>query len=241
MESEPQQTEAGDLRGRLAAIERAVDEGSYRPGPWHALVRDIRNSMFFERAAVADDVSRVSRKLHLRKRRRRVAMNTGILLEIVLTIVGGMVMTLGVAIHSGALAFVGALFWMVTFEPLIKLMVGRAMGVHYDYFYLLGIEPRLKMRYGSYLERPRLLRIIVHLSGTVGSPIAAWLTHWMLSQAQPGAAAVCYGAFWVLVIINVVNFLAPLFGMHRIGPMLLSMSSAGSAAMEIREGLGWSI
>jgi len=113
------------------------------------------------------------------------------------------------------------------------------MGVRYDYFYLLGIEPRLKMSYGSYLARPRLLRIIVHLSGTVGSPLAAWLTYRMLSNGQPGAAAFCYGAFWVLVIINVVNFLGPLFGMQRIGPMPLSMTSAGSAAMEIREGLGW--
>ena len=70
MEPESQRPLEGDLRGRIAAIERAVDDGSYRPGPWHALVRDIRNSMFFERAAVADDVSRVSRKLHLRKGRR---------------------------------------------------------------------------------------------------------------------------------------------------------------------------
>jgi hypothetical protein len=212
MEPEPQQPLPGDLRGRLAAIERAVDEGSYRPGPWQALVRDIRNSMFFERAPLAEDVSRVSRKLHLRKRRRRVAMNTGILLEIVAMMAGGLVMISGVAVRSNALAFLGALIWMVTFEPLIKLMFGSLMGVHYDYFYLFGIEPRLKMRYGTYLARPRLLRIIVHLSGTVGSPLAAYLTYWMLSHTLPGAAALCYGAFWVLVVINLVNFFAPLLG-----------------------------
>lgn len=43
----------------------------------------------------------------------------------------------------------------------------------------------------------------------------------------------------ILVIINVINFVLPLFAVHRIGPMPLSMTSAGSAAMEIREGLGW--
>ncbi len=239
MGPEPRQPQAGDLRERLAAIERAVDDGTYRPGPWHALIHDVRNSMFFERAAIADDLSRVSRKLHLRKPRRRVAMNIGLLMEIAATMIGGMLMILGVAVHWGALAFLGALLWMVALEPLIKLMVGRAMGVQYDYFYLLGIEPRLKMRYGTYLSRPRLLRIIVHLSGTIGSPLAAWLTYWMLSRAQPGAAALCFGAFWVLLIINVVNFVAPLFGVHRIGPVPLSMTSAGSAAIEIREGLGW--
>jgi hypothetical protein len=239
MESQPQQPLPGDLRGRLAAIERTLDDGSYRPGPWRALVRDIRSAMFFERAALAEDVSRVSDKLHLRKRRRRVAMNTGILLEIVATMIGGLLMILGVGARSNAMAFLGAIFWMIAFEPLIKLMVGRLMGVHYDYFYLLAIEPRLKMRYGTYLARPRLLRIVVHLSGTVGSPLAAYLTYWMLSHSLTGAAAFCFGAFWVLVIINVVNFVASLLGMHRIGPMPLAMSSAGSAAIEIREGLGW--
>ena len=237
MEPQPQQPLPGDLRGRLAAIELAVDEGRYRPGPWQALVRDIRNSMFFERAAVAEEVSRVSRKLHLRKRRRRAAMNAGILIETVATSAGGLAMLLGVGMRSNALTFLGALVWMVTFEPLIKLMVGTLIGVRYDYFYLLGIEPRLKMSYGTYLSKPRLLRIIVHLSGTVGSPLAAYLAYWLLSHTLPGAAALCYGAFWVLVVINLVNFFAPMLGVHRIGPMPLSMSSAGSAAMEIREGL----
>jgi hypothetical protein len=237
MEPEPQQG-AGDLRGRLAEIERALDEGTYRPGPWSALVHDIRNSTFFERAGLADDVSRVSRKLHLRKPRRRAAMNTGILLEIVATIIGGLLMILGAAARSNALAFFGALVWMLTFEPLVKLFVGRLLGVHYDYFYLLAIEPRLKMRYGTYLARPRVARIIVHLAGTVGSPLAAYLTYWILSPSLSFAATLCYGAFWLLVIINVVNFLAPLVGMRRLGPIPLSMSSAGSAAMELREGLG---
>src|SRR5260370_22664513 len=136
MESESQQPLEGDLRDRILAIERAVEEGSYRPGPWHALVHDIRNSMFFERAAVADDVSRVSRKLHMRKRRRRVSMNVGLLLEIAATSFGGLLMIVGVGARSKVLAIIGALVWMVTFEPLIKLMAGSLLGVHYDYVYL---------------------------------------------------------------------------------------------------------
>ncbi len=239
METQPQPPSADDLRGRLAAIERAVADGTYRPGPWQALVRDIGNSMFFERAALSEDVSRVSRMLHQRHRRRRISMDTGILLEIVVTMIGGLLMTLGVAARSNVLAFVGALFWITAFEPLIKLMAGRLLGVHYDYFYLMAIEPRLKMRYGTYLAKPRLFRIIVHLSGTIGSPLAAYLTYWMLSHSMAGAAALCYGALWVLIAINALNFIAPLLGVRRLGPMPLAMSSAGAAAMEIREGLGW--
>jgi len=238
MEPQERQPRADDLRARLAAIEQAVDEGSYGPGAWRALIGDLRNSKLFERAALSEDVSRVSRKLHLRRHRRCVAINTGILLEIAAAIIGGLLMIAGAAARSNAAAFAGAILWMIAFEPLVKFAVGRLAGVQYDYMYILGIEPRLKMRFGTYLARPRLLRIVVHLSGTAGSPLAAYLTYWMFSQSMPVAAALCYWAFWVLVAINVVNFIAPFIGMRRIGPMPLAMSSAGSAAIELREGLG---
>ena len=227
-----------DLSGRLAAIEHAVDNGSYRPGPWQALTRDIRNSMFFERAAVSDDVSRVSRKLHLRKPRRRVSMNAGLLLAIVGINLGGLVMIVGVGMRSNLLSFLGALFWMVTFQILVKAAVGRAMGVHYEYLYLLAFEPRIKMKYGTYLSRPRLLRNILHLSGTIGSPLAAYLSYFLLSHTLAIAGDFCLGAFWLLVVVNVVSFVAAIAGMHRLGPLPLSLSSGGSAAYEIREGLG---
>jgi hypothetical protein len=112
------------------------------------------------------------------------------------------------------------------------------LGVHYDYMYLLGIEPRFKMRYGTYITRPRPFRVAVHLAGTIGSPLAAYLASWLLYPALPGAAEFCLVAFWVLVFINVFNFVAALAGIRRIGPMLLSMTSAGAAAQEIRDGLG---
>ena len=238
MEPETQQPLTGDLRGRILAIERSVDGGTYRPGPWHALVRDIRNSMFFERAAVADDVSRVSRKLHLRRGRRWLSMKTGILLEMVATMVGAGLIIAGAATRSNLLAAIGAVVWMTTFQPLIKLMAGRLLGVEYDYFYLWAIEPRIKMRYGTYLTRPRFFRVIVHLAGTIGSPLAAYLAYLLLAQSLPGAATFCLVAFWIVVVINVVNFIAALLGAHRLGPLPLSLSSAGSAAQEIREGLG---
>jgi hypothetical protein len=239
METDAQPPLQSDFSGRLAAIERAVDAGHYRPGPWQALMHDIRNSMFFERAAIADDVSRVSRKLHMRRNRRRLSMQIGLLGEIAATSLGGLLVLAGVASRSNAPAIIGALLWMTAMQPIIKLMVGRGLGVHYDYMYLLGVEPRLKMRYGTYLTRPRLFRVIVHLSGTIGSPLAAYLSYLLLYRALPGAADFCLAAFWVLVFINVFNFAAALAGIHRIGPLLLSMTSAGAAAQEIREGFGW--
>jgi hypothetical protein len=238
MEPQTKQAAPADLRGRLDAIESTVVDGSYRPGPWRALVHDIRTSTRSEREAIAEQVSRVSRELHLRNRKRVLPMSTGIRLEIIAALIGASMIIAGIAMHSNALAFVGALLWMVTFEPLVKFAVGGLVGVEYDYMYLLGIEPRLKMRYGTYLAKPRLLRSLVHLSGTIGSPIAAGLAYVIVSHTLPGAAALCYGAFWILVAINVINFVLPLLGFRRVGPMPLSMSSAGSAAIEIKEGLG---
>jgi hypothetical protein len=237
-QTDPASQLSGDLRGRLAAIEQAVDDATYRPGPWQALIRELRNSDSAERAALADDISRVSRKLHLRKRRRRVSLHDGILLEAIATVAGAILMMIGVSLRSDVTAAVGVLIWTVTFQPLIKLAVGRLAGIHYDYVYLLAVEPRLKMMYGSYLARPRLARIVVHLAGTVGSPLAAYLGYALLRGALPGAAAFCLGAFWVLALINVINFVAALSGAHRLGPLPLSLSSAGAAAQEIREGLG---
>ncbi len=60
----------------------------------------------------------------------------------------------------------------------------------------------------------------------------------MLSHMLPTAGEFCLGAFWVLIVVNVVSFIAAAAGIHRLGPLPLSLSSAGSAAYEIREGLG---
>ena len=112
------------------------------------------------------------------------------------TMIGAGLILAGVATRSNLLAAVGAMVWMATLQPLIKLMAGRLLGVQYDYFYLLAIEPRIKMRYGTYLTRPRLFRVIVHLAGTIGSPLAAYGAYLLLARALPAAAAFCLTAFW---------------------------------------------
>ena len=58
-----------NFQERLAIIERGVDNGSYTPGLWQRLIDDLRQAPPARRATLADDVSRISRKLHLRHQR----------------------------------------------------------------------------------------------------------------------------------------------------------------------------
>jgi hypothetical protein len=137
--------EPGSLRDRLATIEAALDHGDYKPGPWRRIVDELRDSPQAERAALASDVSRVSRKLHLRERRRTVGVVGAILLEGLAGTLGGLLIAAAFTHRSTLEALVGMALLVTSLEPLIKLSAGTALGVEYDYAYLYGgVEPRFK-------------------------------------------------------------------------------------------------
>jgi hypothetical protein len=93
------------------------------------------------------------------------------------------------------------------------------------------------MRFGDYLAAPRWGRIVLHLSGTVGSPLGVWLVIVCLPTDLRIAIDVCWAMFWIVVVINVISFFVALFGIRKIGPFKASFSSGGSAALELREAL----
>lgn len=225
------------IRDRIVAIEREVDESRYYPGPWEALLRDTRGLPRQERAALADEVSRVSRKLHMRGGRFTLAPTVGLVIEMGMAMLGGLLVILAGAYHSNLLAIVAALLWTTSFQPMMKIAVGYVLGVEYEYTYLYGVEPRFKMRHGDYIAAPRWARILLHLSGTVGSPIGAWLPTICLPVDLWVAIDVCWIIFWLVVAVNVASFIAALAGVRRLGPMRASLSSGGSAALELREAL----
>ncbi len=226
-----------ELRDRIVAIERDIDAGRYFPGPWETLLRDARSIPRVERAPLADEISRVSRKLHTGSGRYTVPFMTALLGEIVFAIAGGVLLLIATGRHSNILAIIAALIWIAAFQPLVKIGVGYMLGVDYEYAYFYGVEPRFKMRHGDYIAAPRWGRIVLHLSGMVGSPLGAWLPTICLSQDMWPALDFCWIAFWIVVAINLASLLAAMAGVRRIGPLKLSMSSAGVAATELREAL----
>jgi hypothetical protein len=224
------------LTQKLADIEAALDQGVYRPGPWAAFLRDAESRSAAERAAVAGDVSRVSDKLHLRRPRWTMPFGTAIGVELAATAGGGALLAAGLAGISTVLVLVAAVVLTTTLQPLVKVSAGSALGIRYSYAYIRGIEPRFKMRYGTYLAVPRWKRIVLHLSGTVGSLLALWLVRRQALPELPVSAAVCGVAFWIVAAMNAVPFLAGLAGVRRLGPVgPTNSTSGGAAALELRE------
>ena len=125
--------------------------------------------------------------------------------------------------------------WAIAFQPLVKVATGTALGVGHDYAYLHGIEPRFKMRFGSYLAEPRWKRILLHLSGTVGTPLGVMLVAMAAGAKLPVSALICWAAFWIAVAINLVSLVAATLGVRRLGPFRADDSSGGAAGIELRE------
>jgi hypothetical protein len=237
MSSQAATSDPEGLRAQLADIERALDSNTYRPGPWDALLRELRSQPDEMRRSLAADITRISRKLHQRTARVTVPLDLAMLLEGVGTVVGGVALGLAVAWESTLLALLGAFLWATTFQPLVKVAVGHALAIGYDYAYLFHIEPRFKMSYGTYLAAPRWARIVFHLSGALGSPLGLATAAVLVAGALPATATFTWIVFWLGVVINVVPFAGAVGGVRRIGAWRFNLSSAGAAGAEVREAL----
>ncbi len=132
---------------------------------------------------------------------------------------------------------VSAVILATTLQPVIKTSIGQALGIRYSYAYLRGVEPRFKMRYGTYLAASRWRRVLFHLSGTVGSPLALWLVSSLAAQNLK-VVSICNALFWIIVGMQVIPFVAGLSGLRRLGPIgLVRVTSGGGAGVELREAL----
>ena len=222
------------LRSRISEIEVEVAAGRYRPGKWQRLINDIERLAQTERAALSEDLSRASRLLHRRHVGRVISIRTAIAIELGLAVLGAVLIAFGGMADSNLLAAIGAFAWIVAFQPVIKYAAGRVLGIGYDYAYLYGIEPRLKMKYGSYLAAPRWARALLHLAGTLGSPVGAMLG-WMATPPQLTVARhFCIVAFWAVTALNLGLLIAALVGIRKIFGFSTTLSSGGAAARELR-------
>jgi hypothetical protein len=229
--------EVDALLTRIRAIESAANSGSYRPGEWTRRVNEVQRLKRADRVALIEDVSRASLVLHRRHVARTISIRRAISVEVILAVVGAMLIVLGGAKDSSVLGAIGAFAWMAAFQPLIEYTTGRALGIEYEYAYLFGIEPRLKMRYGSYLAAPRWARVLLHVAGTLGSPLGALLGWAVMPPQFVAARYFCLGAFSAFTLVNLVLLIAGLAGVRKVCGFGMTLSSGGGTAREIREGI----
>jgi hypothetical protein len=232
---------AADLKAELAAIERSVDDERYQPGPWQMLVDQVRHLPPAERAELASDLTRVSDKLHRRRHRYVIGATAALVIESIAAVVGALMLADALASDSNLTALIALAIMASTFQPILKIAVATAFGVSYDYAYLYGyFEPRFKMAFGSYLAAPVVGRILLHLAGMVGSPLAAWIVIRIASGMLPTAVSVAWWVFWITVLVNVAAFASAMSGRRRVGPIKAIDSSGGMAGIELRHALGLS-
>ncbi|HYL58095.1 MAG TPA: hypothetical protein VEU51_04440 [Candidatus Acidoferrales bacterium] len=163
---------------------------------------------------------------------------SGIAAELVATALGAALLRFALAAESSTAAVAAVFIWVATFQPLLKILVGTMLGVRYEYAYLLGVEPRFKMQFGTYVAASRWKRIVLHISGMIGSPLAAALVAMTARGRLPVAAAVSWAVFWLVAAVNVFMMIAALAGVRRVGPLRTADGSGGAAGLELREVLG---
>jgi hypothetical protein len=191
-----------------------------------------------ERLELAPAVTRISDKLHQRKHALRIPVWVGSTFEAIGIALGFALLEIGLDRRSSGLVIASSVVLTMTLQPVIKVAVGYVVGVSYSYFFVFGIEPRFKMRYGTYLAAEPWRRVLLHLAGTVGSPLAFWWAAARAEEVLPDASATCSVLFLLLVAIQVATFLLGLAGLSRLGPLgAVRHTSGGGAAFELRQSL----
>jgi hypothetical protein len=224
-----------DLEQLLAEIEDALDSNTYTRGRW---------DVFLERAALASpdelvplesSITRVSEKLHQRTSPSTMPFERALAFEILASLGGFAILTVAASTGS-TVGFVAATVCLVvTLQPLLKVATGLAFRLAFGYAYLWGVEPRFKLKYGTYLAAPRWKRVSYHVSGMLGSPFA-WLI--VAVVARPSHPTLS-GVLWWLAVVHMVfivgQFLLAVAGVRRVPLIgLLRLGSGGAAGWELR-------
>lgn len=219
----------------LEKIDGEIDAGEYRRGRWQRFLKDAAALDRESREALAEGISRVSRKLHRRHGFPAIPFAAALLAEAIL-LAAGLVLVMNEAVLP---RLTGAVLLALCLQPLIKVVTGLLLGVRYDHAFLWYVEPRFKMAYGTYFRLSPLARVIVHLSGSIGTPLATLIAYMAFADGPALLAWVWLLAFVGAVVLQVGAFLAEWFGVRMVGPFRLStLTSPATAALELKIHLG---
>jgi hypothetical protein len=223
------------LQDTLREIEARIDAGSYRPGPWGRFLQEAGDRPVRERQSLSEDVSRVSDKLHGLKDPAKMDAERALAFEVLATLAALALLAIGLRGGSTGSVAVATAVLAMTLQPLLKTSVGAALGVRYSYAYLWKVEPRFKMRYGTYLAATRWKRATLHAAGCFGTPFALWMVAVLTQHGMAGVSAVCEGLLTLALVAQAALFVLAFVGFERVGPFgPLRLTSAGGAGHELQ-------
>jgi len=216
---------------RLNEIDADLDAGRYRKGAWQRFLSDAEALDAAGKAEISDLVSEVSRKLHGRNDFPQVAFVVGFALEVLLLAAGVIL----VQFDNVFVVLPGVAALVLSLQPTLKIVAGLLLGVRYDYAFLWYFEPRFKMRYGTYFVLDPVLRVIFHIAGSVGTPMAMFVGFMYFLPIDRLMAYVCLVFAAGALAMQVGAFVAEWMGVRNVaGHHLSTLTSPATAAFELK-------
>lgn len=204
-------------RDELDDIAESLLAGTYKPGPWQRLIKNLETLPKAERAELSDQVSAVSNQLHGRNGFWQLPAIVGFVLELILFSAGlYLVMADNVWLRLCGVVALG-----LCLQPSLKIITASLLGVRYAYVFLWYFEPRFKMQFGSYLQRSRGQKILINLMGSLGTPLALIVGYMVLQEVWWLSLLCLFGALGAAAM-QVAAFIAALMGVRKVGPFLLT-------------------
>ncbi|HJN50780.1 MAG: hypothetical protein QGI68_18650 [Pseudomonadales bacterium] len=217
----------------MEEIDAALRSERYRPGAWQRLVTEVRKLPVIERLELEERISALGNRLHQRHGFPQMGFPLAFAVEIGMCVCGLAVLLGGTDSLIVAIAGLGLL--LLSMQPLVKVVVGLLIGVRYAYAYLWYIEPRFKMQYGSYLTVASFGRVLLHLAGSLGTPMALLLGFVCLRDDFAELSLICWELFWLMLLVQIIAFVAEWVGFTKVGSFRLSLlTSPATAAMELK-------
>jgi hypothetical protein len=206
-----------EVRQVMDRIESSLESGTYRVGDWQKCLGDLKGLGQGATSMLSQDLTRISNKLHRRNRFPEAPVWLGFVFEYLLLVTSILAMTA----ESTLLRFASIILLAVCLQPLTKVSTGILLGVRYSYVYLWYFEPRFKMRFGTYHHLARWKKLVLQLSGSVGTPIALVVGWWVLSD-EPLLSALCLAGSLAVALMQLGAFAAVWLGVRKLGPFLLT-------------------
>lgn len=206
-----------EVRQALDRIERELDDGSYKVGGWQKGLAEIKKLDEGAVSMLSQDLTRISNKLHRRNKFPEAQAWIGFVFEYLLLAASILLMTT----ESSLLRLVSIVLLALCLQPLIKISTGVLLGVRYSYVYLWYFEPRFKMRFGTYHGLERWKKLVLQLSGSIGTPVAL-LVGWRVLADEPLLAALCLAGAVGAGLMQLAAFVAVWSGVRKLGPFLLT-------------------